>query len=154
MVHKLDGSSGSAQRAEVPQSGLETLLVVPSLVESLEHVDELNLAEAIQVGHNGIEFMDTILPVVRIERTALDAHPSGPFAESFVHRREPPGECDEAIPERALTVQSRDGERVQHEESQMRLHEPSRVPVERDGTEKAKQIRFVPLIAARQEKIW
>ena len=47
--------------------------MVPALVEGLEDVDEVPFGEAVEVGNDGVEFVDPVLLFVRRERTAGDA---------------------------------------------------------------------------------
>ncbi len=112
------------------QCGPQGLLVVPSLVEGLEDVDELSLVEAVEASYHRVEFPDVFLALVRLEGTALDAETFGPVGEAVVRRGEPPGERDDAIPQRILGAGAGDRQGIQHVEVHVRLHKTPRIPVE------------------------
>ena len=117
------------------QRGPQSLLVVPTLVERLEDVDELRLGEAVEVGRHGVEFPDVILLLIRVDGTVRNAELSGPIGEAFVLRCEPSGKGDDAIPERAIPAGTRNGKWVDDKVGQVGLHESPRIPVERNGTQ-------------------
>ena len=99
--------------------------MVPSLMEGLEDVDELSLVEAVEVGHDGVEFPDVFLALVRIKGAASDADPLSPFGETVVRGREPRSKRNYAVAERTLFVQSRNGKRIDNEEVELSLNETS-----------------------------
>ena len=112
------------------QCGPQGLLVVPSLVEGLEDVDELSLVEAVEAGHHGVELPDMVLLLLRLQGATPDAETFGPVGEAVVRCREPPGERDDAIPQRILGAGAGDRQGIQHVEVHVRLHKTPRIPVE------------------------
>ena len=114
--------------SSVPQG----LLVVPSLVEGLEDVDELSLVEAVKAGHNRVERPDMVLLFLRLEGSAPDAETLGPSGETGVGGSEPAGESDDTVPER-LRGSGRGPEGIQHVVIHVGFYKTSRIPVERNG---------------------
>ena len=63
---------------------VESRLVIPSFVESLKDMAELRLVEAIEMRHNGVKFMDFVLPVLCFELSVLAACGLCPVGEAVI----------------------------------------------------------------------
>ena len=135
------------------QCGAEGLLVVPSLVEGLEDVDELSLVEAVEAGYHRIELPDMVLLLLRLQGATPDAETFGPFGEAVVRCREPSGQSDDVVLEPALRARPRDREGVQDEKGQMRLHESPRIPIEGERAQEAKEICVISLRATGPQEV-
>src|SRR5216684_1036999 len=95
--------------------GLEPRLVVPALVEGLEYMDELRLAEPVEMRDHGIELGDHVLPLIFRQRAVGHAHGLGPSRKAPVGRGETTGERDNALPSGIFAIGSRDRKWVQDE---------------------------------------
>ena len=69
---------------EVSEDIIQAILIVPAFMKSLKHVDELRLVKTVEVGHNGIKFMDHVLLFVNGQRPNLDSYRVSPNLESLI----------------------------------------------------------------------
>ena len=78
---------------------VEALLVVPTFVEGLEDMNELGLAQAVEMGDHGVELVDHVLLLIGRKRTALDAYCFRPVDKPLVRAGKPPPDFHSALPE-------------------------------------------------------
>src|SRR5207247_11393180 len=90
---------------------------------------ELILAQAVEVRHNRVEFVDHVCFFVVFEFAALDAHSLRPLAIGIVPRRQPPGECRNSLPKRIVLARAWDWKRGKYVEVHVNLHKTPRVPI-------------------------
>ena len=137
----------------MPEDGVETIPEVPTLMKSLEDVDELCLGQAVEVRHDRIQLVDHVVLLVRLEWPTLDTDGIGPGPEAFVGASQPPRKSDHAPPPCVVTRGTRDRERVEDKVVQMRFDEPPRVPVERYRGQDTDDESLIVLISPWPEEV-
>src|SRR5205085_11428286 len=111
------------------------------------------LAEPVEASGEGVELGDHVFFLVGREFAVLDADRLGPFGETLVRRRQPPGQRDDAPPQRIAARRAGYRERVEDKEIDVQLDEAARVPIERDRAEHAKKERLVLLVPSWPQQV-
>jgi hypothetical protein len=101
--------------------------VVPVVVERLEDDLEVLTAQAVEVGDDGVEFVDFLLLFVVIKRSIVDADRIGPVLITLVDSRETAREFDDTLAKVRITTWAGDRKRLENLECDTGFYKPTRI---------------------------
>ena len=119
------GSPSDGSAATSPPAGRRS----PSLRGTSRRCGPGRFFQPVQVGDDGVQFVDVVLLLRVRQRAALHADRRRPLREAVVHGGEASGERDDSLPQRVADSGARDREWIQNIETQMCLHKAASVPV-------------------------
>ena len=104
-------------------------MIVPSLVKGFKDVNELFLAQTVEVSDDRIQFVNHSLLLVIRERPVFHADLLGPVNETVIGTGEATGDFNDALAERIVRVRTWNWEGIQDEEGDVSLNKSPCIPI-------------------------
>ena len=116
----------------MPPHAVQPPFMVPSLMKSLEDMNDLTFVEAVEMGNHGIEFMYHVFLFILWHRPTCNADLFCPFREPTVRTCQAPCKCYDSPPFRVVGGRTGYRKRVDDEVIEICLNKTPCIPVERN----------------------
>src|ERR1017187_10655144 len=91
----------------------ELIVVIPTFVKGFKNVSELPLRESVQMGDDGIEFLDHLLFFIFFQLPIIHSHGPCPFCEAPVGTCKSSSDFNCPLPKNSISVWPRNWKWVQ-----------------------------------------